>query len=403
MLNILFVLIVSLNQSSWDDVDSLHMRIKNEDVVFVGRLVKFDDYYKTQWLDPEGNGDFGEVYILRFRFSPILTIKGNVGSEITVLCTSTFKPMYFHDEHGWSGSSFSNGRIGDVYFIFAKKPNEKNIIRTGIETYNIKAENSSQVLYFYPYQSMILPELNYLLEGNTPVERAISVFSQAYLADPKGDLNKQQGPYFLYKILHLIPRWKLENGKPVLYATNWDGPQIYEFFREKIQPRLFKVEGDDPILKARALFMSICTGDLSKLEEYKQLVDEIDKTHPKTDDEHVLMGLFGDKQYALKMMNARLDSIRSMAFSTIDETEMPKAFRYGIQPNSVISLIHPHVELAVNALQNDPSWQVQVAAASWLNAFRYKHIEAYRDAPVAKIIEKEVTNKQAVIDYWLGK
>ena len=403
MLNILFSLIVSLSQNSLDYVDSLHMRILNEDVVFVGKLVKFDDYFKTQWLDPEGNGDFGEVYVMKYRFSPLITIKGYVGSEITVLSTSTFKPMYFHDEYGWSGSSFSNGRIGDVYFIFAKKPNEKNIVQIGIETYNIKVENSNQVLYFSPNQAVILPEFDYFLEGNTPVERAISVFSQAYLADPKGALNKLRGHYYLYTILHLIPRWKLEGGKPVLYAENWDGPQIYDFFREKIQPRLFKVAGDDPILKACALFTSICTGDLSKLDEYKRLVDEIDKTHPKTDDEHVLMGLFGDKQYALKMMNARLDSIRSAAFSTIDEIEMPKAFRYGIQPGSVINLSHAHIELAVNALQNDPSWQVQIAAASWLNAFRNKYIETYRDAPVAKIIEKEVTNKQTVIDYWLGK
>ncbi len=78
-------------------------------------------------------------------------------------------------------------------------------------------------------------------------------------------------------------------------------------------------------------------------------------------------------------------------------------FRYGIQPGSVINLSHAHVELAVNALQNDPSWQVQIVAASWLNTFRNKYIETYRDAPVEKIIEKEVTNKQTVIDYWLGK
>lgn len=385
-------------------MDTLNLHVKNSDVLFIGRFSELEGYYETIWLNLSGENSYlGEVYVWKFRFTPSLVLKGNVKEDTTVLWTTSNRPISQFGYPAWSGSAFSNGQLGELFLIFANKPNEKNIVRSGWKDYNIKTESSSQVLYSFSQQSIVLPEANYVLEGNTSVERAISVLSQAYAVQPHGDKNQQRGIFYLYKILEIIPRWKILDVKVVMYESDWDGPQIYDFFREKIQPRLFNVASGDPILKARALFMSICTGDLSKLEEYKQLVNEIDKTHPKTDDEHVPMGLFGDKQYALKMMNARLDSIRSAAFSTIDEIEMPKAFRYGIQPGSVVNLSHAHIELAVNALQNDPSWQVQIAAASWLNAFRNKYIETYRDAPVAKIIKKEVTNKQTVIDYWLGK
>lgn len=215
---------------------------------------------------------------------------------------------------------------------------------------------------------------------------------------PHGDVKKQRGAFYLYKILAIIPRWRIIDDKVVMYEKDWDGPQIYDFFREKIQPRLFKAAENDPVLKARALFMAIATGDMSKIGEYQQLVDEIDKTYSQTDAEHVVMGLFGDKQYALKMLNARLDNLRSQAFWSIDPSEMKNAFRFGLQPEGVMKLTPDNLSLVVQTLQDDPSWQVQISAAHWLNGYKRKYANLYSDAPLAQIGKKRWTTNRK---FWI--
>jgi hypothetical protein len=228
----------------------------------------------------------------------------------------------------------------------------------------------------------VLPEANYIVEGQTAIEKYSSVLVQAYAKDPTAP----NAVAFLEKLAQVKPWWKRQNGNVVASRPDMDGPGFFGFARSKLIPRLMETQGNDIVRKLRAhYFAYLLAGDEEIKNRHQQLVQELDSTWPNTGDHGLLDGIIGSREYLLGKLGGRVASVRIVALRALP-----------LKPENINAI--------VGRLQNDSSIHVHHAAAEWLQRLKMTNLDLYRDAPIARgKLAGAIENRQALIDYWSAR
>jgi hypothetical protein len=364
--------------------DLNNRQLQNLQLVAVARFQGFLGWYETPWLTQEGSphnpaDPYSTAEVARYRFRVELPLVGNPPRTVELLEAERVK---FSGQPEKFGPTWGGG--GPLFLIYGFAPDSRGIHWTfcGV-AYNFQVQHPHQYLSL-DGNAISLPDIRYVLEGDTLVEKLASILVQGYCHNPDDTWCRN----LLYILRKVVPSWKLENGQVVLKDPREDGPGFFQFARERLIPRLFRVAGDNILRRLRAMYNAYAMGDVPQGRAYQELLEELDRTWPNPEERGLIDGLLGNDQYRIAHLRARLVCIREEAVRTI-------------------SLKPEYIQVILDVLVNDPSPFVQAEAVDWFNRLRSWYIREYLDAPVGRKEYRNgvpvILNREELIQYWSGR
>ena len=374
----------ALQSPTWASSDA-NIRIKGADCIVVARVMGGAQWSEQPLLTSDNVARPGEtVWVARVPMRPVLTLKGNPGSEFVFVESAESKLVggghgeTMHFPHG-----LTNASADSLVLVWLHRPTANNLLPspTGSDHY-YRRTTAQELTYPDIEQIAVLPEANYISEGQTGVEKYCSILVQAYAKNP----DAPHAVYFLEKMARLKPWWKRENGIVTVSRPDMDGQGFIGFARSKLVPRLLDTHGSNTIKKIRAhYFAYLLAGDENIRDRHQQLIQELDSTWQNPNELGLVDGLVGSQEFKKSKLVARLASVRVAAVEGL-----------ALRPENIA--------LIVERLRTDGADIVHEAAARWLQRLKMTDLENYMDAPIAKPIPSGgVENRQALIEYWSAR
>ncbi len=371
-----FALMQKANISELSPINSQpSVLIKNADYVGIIRGIP-DENWRNNFYKrfTEHGTEFHAIY--RHYAQSVLTLWGkDPGKTITFVTDAVY---------GEDVDARNNATLmiqPKLYLVYLYLPNENGVVKGNVDLCELKLENKDQFFlgkYMDGVNLVELPEGEYAIEGSTPNERWVSILTQAY---EKSGLyySIRSGAYFHYiakGVSHFIPQ---EGGQ-----------QFYDFYVQKIEPRLLKKAGDDLVQRSYVLSDSATIGIIGRVEDYRAVIQQIDETWPNPDDEDIPLNVIlpkradgpgEDYDYIDSLLNARVASIRYKALMTYQHTgEMRK------NPKKFVKML------------DDPSKKVRGLTIHLMQSIQDP------SAPKPKFSGlHKVSNEQEIIQYWKDK
>ncbi len=349
---------------------------------FIGVIkAKGYDGWHRHWFDEVYSSD-----IHRYKAEVVLTFKGEPKSKDIIFCVETETPYgaaYDREPPLRVETDYQDGKL---YLVYLYLPNEDQSIESAINTkLRIKLQSKDHY-YMSSYglgnkSNLIpLPDGDYEEEGNTPVEKAAAILTQAY--------EKEGNIIHAWSIIKNSPTFSIRDGKRIMHPPDGENPEFYDFYSNKLEPRLLKKAGENLIDRIRILAMSLSIGKEERRPEYESLLWQIDETYPDPDADISFPLLFKpqDKDsFIMLFANARLAFLRQAAIGYMDGDDLISETK--VYKSQVIKML------------DDPNKRVRTQAIRYLS-FNVKD----PDAPKPKFTwDGNVENEQEIIQYWKGK
>ena len=374
----------ALQSPTWASSDE-NIRIKGADCIVVARVLGGAQWSEQQLFTLDNVARPGEtVWVARVPMRPVLTLKGNPGSEFVFVESAESKLVggghgeTMHFPHG-----LTNASADSLVLVWLHRPTANSLLPTRSRTdHYFRRITSQEMAYPDIEQIPVLPEANYISEGQTGVEKYCSILVQAYAKNS----DAPHAVYFLEKMVRVKPWWTRENGIVTVSRPDMDGPGFIDFARSKLVPRLLDSQGTNTIRNVRAhYFAYLLAGDENIRGRHQQLIQEWDSTWQNPNEPGLVDGLVGSQEFMQGKLVARLASIRVAAVEGL-----------AVKPENIA--------LIVERLRTDEAAIVHEAAARWLQRLKMTDLESYRDAPMAKPMPTGgVENRRALIDYWSAR
>jgi len=374
------IAIASMQTPSWASTYE-NIGIKSADCVVVARVLEVAQWSERPLFTSENVERAGEtVWVGRVPLRTTLTLNGSIGTEFVYVQSQESKL-----EGGSMGvtklfpNALAEASVGSLVLVWLHRPVVHDLLPSprGSDHFFRKSGNQEMV---YPSIEPIpvLPEANYIVEGQTPVEKYCSILVQAYAHNP----GAENAITYLSKLASVKPWWKRQNGMVVLNGQDMDGPGFFGFARSKLIPRLLTTQGTTTVRKLRANYYAyILAGDNPISETHQQLLEELDATSPNPNEPKCIDGIIGTQEYISGKLTARLSSIRAVAVRALS-----------VKPENIAAI--------VDRLQADSADTVHQAAVDWLQRLKMSDLDRYREAPIARLTRGVLENRQALIDYW---
>jgi hypothetical protein len=362
--------------------DLSNRQLQNLQLIAVARFQGFLGWYETPWLTKDGSPTELNAVVARYRFQVELPLVGNPPRTIELLEAYDGKVRGQPEKYG---EKYWGGGPPPLFLLHGFAPDPRGVHWTfGGVNWNFQVQHPHQYLGFVVDYMITLPDISYVLEGDTLVEKYASILVQGYCHNPDNTRCRN----LLYILRKVVPSWKRENGQVVLKDPREDGPGFFQFARERLIPRLFRVAGDNILRRLRAMYNAYAMGDVPQGRAYQELLEELDRTWPNPEERGLIDGLLGNDQYRIAHLRARLVCIREEAVRTI-------------------SLKPEYIQVILDVLVNDPSPFVQAEAVDWFNRLRSWYIREYLDAPVGRKEYRNgvpvILNREELIQYWSGR
>jgi|GEM_PF-5049205 len=361
---------------NWSDVENI--LISNADIVFVGVYQGIGESRDVPILDEAGRETGKTIQLDRHDYRPIRVLKGVRADRVSLV---------YPNEGRMAGQPVP---VGTAQVQYGYAP-ENGLFRWGNGQEYVRPTGPTQ--YWNPwvhYQSQAnVPNKTYVIEGDTPVERYISVLVQAYQSEPENVALLERARIVMPQVQIRDGRPVVENGRLVIVAGQ-DNPDIYDFVAEKLTPRLLSVRPNDPVYRLRGLYYAYALGDRRRLEEHQQLLQRIDREQQDRE-EPFIDGVLGEDEFKIRMLGSRLAATRRAAIKSL---KFVPEYRAPI----------------ISALLDDESQMVKAEAARWLNNLISADVNLhgfqsqYRDAPRANIgAGFRISNYDEVAEFWRNR
>jgi hypothetical protein len=368
---------LACGQQVWSTAGmDLNPTIKTADYVVVARVIGSAQWGQRQWVDARNElREERDMWVATVPMQTVLSLKGDLSGAFTYVEAAgiPFKPDI-------SATRLAPAGQGSLVLLWLYKQNADHLFRSFATSNLFRADSSTEYEYAHPDSVPVLPESNYVLEGQTPVERYCSILVQAYAIDPGGERSRD-----LLSLLSAVrPWWKIAEGRPILRFPDWDGPSFFDFAKTKLIPRLLATQGDDILRKLRANYYAYwLAGDDQFAAEHRRLVDRLDATWPDPHATNLIEGIIGDRQYVSSKLNARVASVRIAALARVE-------------------LKRENLPTVLARLRSDESFDLRIAAVRWLDWMKSQNLDQFRDAPAARINRAAhlIENRQQILDYW---
>ncbi len=357
-----------------------HFTFINADFIGVIKAKGYDGWHR-HWFDEIYSSD-----IHRYKAEAVLTFKGEPKSKDIIFCVETETPYgaaYDREPPLRVETDYQDGKL---YLVYLYLPKEDKSIESAINT-KLRINLQSKDHYYMSSNGLgnksnliPLPDGKYEEEGTTATEKAAAILTQAY--------EKGGGIIHAWSIIKNSPTFSIRDGKRIMHPPDGESHEFYDFYSEKIEPRLLIKAGDNLLDRIHILAMSIGIGKEERRPEYESLLWQIDETYPDPDADINLPLLFKpeDKSsYIMLFANARLAFLRRVAISYMDSNDLGSETK--VYKSQIIKML------------DDPNKKVRTQAVRYLS-FNLKGPEA----PKPKFTwDGNVENEQEIIQYWKGK
>ncbi len=376
MISLLAITLLSA-YPNWSDVENI--LISNADIVFVGVYQGIGESRDVPILDEAGRETGEMIQLDRHDYRPILVLRGEVRAALVSLLYVNAGRM--------KGQPVP---VGTTQIQYGYAP-RGNLFRTNglVDYFRQTGPNQFYNNWLYYQSQANVPNKTYIIEGDTPVERYISVLVQAYQSEPENVALLERAKSVMPQVQIRDGRPVIENGRLVIVAGQ-DNPDIYDFVAEKLTPRLLSVRPNDPVYRLRGLYYAYALGDRRWLEEHQQLLQRIDREHQDRE-EPFIEGVLGEDEFKIRMLSSRLAATRRAAIKSL---KFVPGYRSPI----------------ISALLNDESQMVKAEAARWLNNLISADVNLhgsqsqYLDAPRANIGPGfRISNYDEVAEFWRNR
>jgi hypothetical protein len=352
---------------------------------FVG-IIKANGYegWHRHWFIYSEDYKWG-ADIHRYKAEVVLTLKGNPKSKDIIICIDVDPPSADADFSGPPLNMQHDFPEGKQFLVYLYHPREDKTIESGASRSYRIALKSTDDFYMpaaarYGYNLFPLPDGEYKVEGSTSVEKATAILTQAY--EKKGNI------MLAWSITKFCPRFSMRDGRRVMHPPDGESPEFYDFYSEKLEPRLLKKAGENLIDRIHILAISLSIGKEERRPEYESLLWQIDETYPDPDAKLSIpldWTIENKNTFYMRLANARLATLRRAAIyqmSLDDSTSENKVYK-----SQVIKML------------DDPNQKVRTQAIRYLS-FTVKD----PDAPKPKFKGSDtVENEQEIIQYWKNK
>lgn len=205
---------------NWSDVENI--LISNADVVFVGVYQGIGESRDVPILDEAGRETGKMIQLDRHDYRPILVLRGEVRAALVSLLYLNAGRM--------KGQPVP---VGTTQIQYGYAP-RGNLFRTNglVDYFHQTGPNQFYNNWLYYQSQANVPNKTYLIEGDTPVERYISVLVQAYQSEPENVALLERAKSVMPQVQIRDGRPVIENGRLVIVAGQ-DNPCIYEFRRRE--------------------------------------------------------------------------------------------------------------------------------------------------------------------------
>lgn len=301
-----FALMQKANLSELSPINSQSsVLIQNADYVGIIRGMPDENWRNNFYKRFTEHGmEFHAIY--RHYAQSVLTLWGKAPAKIITFVTDAV--------YGGDADAKNNATLmiqPKLYLVYLYLSNESGVVKGNVDLCELNLENKDQFFlgkYMDGVNLIELPEGEYLIEGNTPNERWVSILTQAY---------EKSGLYYSIRSgahYHYISPQGVS-----YYIPPEGGKEFYDFYMQKIEPRLLKKAGDDLIQRSYVLKDSATIGIIGRVEDYRALIQQIDETWPNPDDEDIPLGAIltkkpngpgEDYEYIDSLFKARVASIR---------------------------------------------------------------------------------------------
>lgn len=354
-------------------------QIQNFDLVCVARVEAFLGETVTHMFTTDGKEMEDPLwYLQRYRLVTLLNCTENGSNDFTYVVPSTTK-LNPELPVGFPGQG--DIHPGDTCIVFGTLPGsdgywiyEDRKLALGAHEYCYLGSDS--------YRRVPVPTLNYVLEGSTPNQRLMSVFSQVYASDP----NRYRE--FLYHMMSPAPSWVEEKDGSIRFTIEgFRDANIFNFFREKIEPRLIRAAGNDRLRQLWVTYFRAQAANPSLKGEYFAKLDELERTYPNPNEQGLVPGVLRPKpetrEFWLQKIRSRLSTVRKFSLFGLEMK------RYNLEP-------------VIEVLKTEESWEVLGALKTFFQGVKDSETPPYRDAPSWKLDQKTktLTNRAEIIEYW---
>lgn len=360
-------------------------QIQNADIV---AIVSFESYIgKTlsTWLNGKGESSDTPVGLYRFQLRTIVDLSDSAPPSFVFVIPTDPSGSPSGPEWGATNLDWAVREQGLVYGFRAKPPS--NLIPSdgdpdALSNWSFSKIEPAEYGNAGWTRFIRTPEQNYVREGSTPNQRLMSVFSQVYASDP----NRYRE--FLYHMMSPAPSWVEEMDGSIRFTIEgFRDANIFNFFREKIEPRLIRAAGNDPLRQLWVTYFRAQAANPSLKGEYFTKLDELERTYPNPNEQGLVPGVLRPKpetrEFWLQKIRSRLSTVRKFSLFGLEMK------RYNLEP-------------VIEVLRTEESWEVLQALQTFFQGVKDSETPPYRDAPSWKLDQKTktLTNRSEIIEYW---
>lgn len=373
------------NHSVQSYSEDAHYTFVKADFVGIIKATGYDGWYRHWFINTKEYKWGADIH--RYKAEVVLPLKGTTKGKDIIICID-IDPVVEEPEDKYTRLPLNfefDYPIGKLFLVYLYHPREDKTIESGSSrSYRITLKSVDD--FYMPaaardgYNLFPLPDCEYTIEGNTSVEKAAMILTQAFEKD--GFIGHAAS------ITRFSPGFMMRDGKRFMYPLDGESPEFYDFYSEKIEPRLLKKAGENLIYRLYILAMSVNIGKEERRLEYESLLWQIDETYPDPDAEIGLPVIFKHENrhsFIMLLANARLAYLRGYAIERmIADDNFPDI---KVHKSQVIKML------------DDPNKRVRTKAIRYLT-FTVK--DPNQPKPIFKGMDS-VENEQEIIEYWKGK